>query len=232
MNQIHSYSNQDPPLLLETDFPGFGELPADISVRCLKMDANLENLAVTMLSPEERSRRAEMKSESRQIQFALGRIALRSLLSNELRLKPSEIPLIIEKSGRLSLQNSAKSLSLAHSGQHALAAVSSDRSGVDIETIRQKPPELLDYILGEREKQHIHSLDLPEAHRLFVCWTLKEAVLKATGTGLRRSPKKVHLTVDTAQEQAVVRDPDGQIWHARYRVHENAVFALAFASDR
>ena len=232
MSENNSHLTSQPLAVLDAGFPGFGDVPSDISVRCLRLEADLEGLATNVLSAEEHSRRASMGSKSRQVQFALGRIALRSLLSEELNVPPSDVPLVIEQTGRLSLLNSAKSLSLAHSGHHALAAVSNTLSGVDVEVIRDKPAELLDYILGDQEKAHIKKLDLPDNQRLFVCWTLKEAVLKATGTGLRRSPKKVRLTIDPTSGTAQATDPDGKRWQAKYQVFQNTVFALAFAPDQ
>lgn len=206
----------------------FNNLPDGILVRQMSYDAFVEENWPTILSPEEVERRDALTHPGRKKGFTLGRVALRTLLAERLNVTPATVPLQIEPSGQIVCPADNIHLSLAHSGEKALAAISSAPIGIDVEEVRTKPRSLLDHILGEAEREHILSLDLPESHRLFVCWTLKESVLKAMGIGLRNAPRKVLLTVDTNKKAAQIADPSGVLWQSRYVIEGNWVSAIAF----
>lgn len=206
----------------------FLNLPEGIQVRQMGYDAFVEENWASILSPEEHKRRDAFSHPGRQRGFTLGRVALRSLLAEHLNVAPNLVPLHLESSGQITCPESQLHLSLAHSGNQALATVAPVRIGIDLEEVRTKPDTLLEHILGEDEKDHIHSLPIPDSHRLFVCWTLKEAVLKAMGVGLRHAPRKVLLSIDTDSQSAKITDPDGEVWNARYVISDNWVSAVAF----
>lgn len=183
-----------------------------------------------ILTDQEINRRAGMRSESRRRSFTAGRIALRTLLAEHLDRQPADVPLIIEPSGRLACPGTGLHLSLAHSGDVAIAAFSTRNVGIDLEQIRPKPASLLDYILADEEREHVHGLDLDTDRTLFLCWTVKEAVLKANGTGLRRSPRLVRTTIDTGTSHAEVRDPSDDTWDVHFGLSNH--FAAALAVER
>ena len=168
-----------------------------------------------------------MKHEGRRNSFTAGRIALRTMLADELGMEPAKVPLTVLESGRLACRGSDLHLSLAHSGQLAVAAASRRNVGFDIESVRSKPSELLDYILSNEERDHVHSLDMDTGRSLFLCWTVKEAVLKANGTGLRRSPRQVRVQIDLPGSTARVLDPSDHIWEVHFGLTDDYVAALA-----
>ena len=182
---------------------------------------------MNILTDQEINRRAGMGNEQRRRSFTAGRIALRTLLAEHLDVSPVDVPLIIEPSGRLACPGSDLHLSLAHSGDVAVAAFSVRNVGVDLEQIRPKPAALLDYILADEERDHVHSLDLDTDRTLFLCWTVKEAVLKANGTGLRRSPRLVRTSIDTTSFHAEVRDPSDETWDVHFGLSDQYAAALA-----
>lgn len=206
----------------------FNALPENVLLRHITYDDEAERNWRALLCESEIKRRAAMKSEERRRSFTLGRMALRGLLGQYLGVGAQDVPLVIEPSGRLSCPDSGLYLSLAHSGDQAVAVASTRNLGVDIELIRSKPEALLDYILADEEKEHIHGLGLDTVHALFLCWTLKECVLKALGTGLRRSPRKVRLSIDLSNGSAVAIDPEGKAWKTIFQIQEFYVFALAY----
>lgn len=212
-------------VFMPLSFPG---LPDDIQIKHQVHDDWTVKNWMHILSVDEMQRRTGMRSEKRQQNFTLGRVAIRTLLSDHMQISPSEVPIVIEPTGRLSAPESGQLLSLAHSGDQAIASISMRNAGVDVEEIREKPDSLLDYILCEEEKKHVYGLSIPHEQLLFVCWTLKEAVLKANGTGLRRSPRTVQLRIDPISQTATAVDPEGNPWHARFVVEDPYVFAIAF----
>jgi len=180
-----------------------------------------------ILSDEEMDRRRAMNNEERRKSFTAGRVVLRSLLADELGLAPSHVPLIVQESGRLACEDHDLHLSLAHSGQLAIAAISHNNIGCDLEVIRHKPSSLLDYILADEEREHVHGLPLDTDQSLFLCWTVKEAVLKATGTGLRRSPRSVRARFDLNRSLAHVQDSVDAEWEVHFALSSQYAAALA-----
>lgn len=160
--------------------------------------------------------------------FLLGRYTLRMLLAQQSGLDPSRVSLHVETSGKPVSPGSGLHLSLAHTDDRALAAVSRRIVGVDIERIRDKPLALLDYILHPEEREHILSLELGWPRTLFLCWTLKEALLKATGSGLRKAPRRVRLDLDVDRGRARVLDPEGGSWEGRFVEEGGFVSAIVF----
>jgi len=211
---------------MPTNFSPLTDLPSDILIRRLSLENNWSWEEI--LTGTEIARLEEMKNEQRRAGFKLGRIALRTLLAERLDVHPRDVPIIIEPSGRLACPDSGLFLSLAHSGTNAIAVAAPRNVGVDIEAVRQKPATLLDYILADSEKEHVRNLPIDDSLSLFLCWTLKEAVLKANGTGLRRSPRKVSLSIDMENRIAMAKDPEGKDWEARFKIESEYVLSLAF----
>lgn len=202
-------------------------IPDDVHLRSVPVAEAIRTDWESILSEEERRRRAEMKNEARRNSFTAGRVVLRRLLSQELGVSPVEVPLTVLESGRLGCEGSHLHLSLAHSGQLAVAAASQRNIGFDLEVIRPKPSSLLDYILSDEEREHIQALDLDSDRSLFLCWTVKEAVLKANGTGLRRSPRLVRVRIDLEASIARVLDPSDHVWDVYFGITGDYVAALA-----
>jgi 4'-phosphopantetheinyl transferase len=172
-----------------------------------------------------------MKAESRQRSFLLGRAALRSLLAELTNSDPGRVELEVMENGLVTAPKTDYHVSISHSGNRATAVVSRRRVGVDIEQIVERPESLLRYVLHEDEFPHIEALPVEESHRLFLCWTIKEAVLKAIGTGLLRSPKSVRLDIDYESSRAFVKEESGYVWHVQFEQQDEYMFALAVEPD-
>ena len=84
-------------------------------------------------------------------------------------------------------------MSLSHAGGWAVAAVHpGTRVGVDIEPAREIPPAFARYFLSPGESSALAGWpDRPTS--LLAAWTIKEAVLKATGRGLSVPPSTVRI---------------------------------------
>lgn len=84
--------------------------------------------------------------------------------------------------------------SVAHSHGWAIAGISSRPIGVDIEKIRQRHPALPASVATPGEIARVAAYVTDPAHLVTILWTMKEAVMKATGEGLRIPPR--HVRVD------------------------------------
>ncbi|MBU6214718.1 4'-phosphopantetheinyl transferase superfamily protein [Patescibacteria group bacterium] len=88
-------------------------------------------------------------------------------------------------------------LSISHAYPYALAFASTKSRllGVDVERIRSFSPRIENVFLTPSELNWIkaHSLESRDIWRTLL-WSMKEAVIKAIGTGLRTHPARVDLT--------------------------------------
>jgi len=203
-------------------------IPPDIFVNQLDSEASVLRKWGDILSSEEINRRAGMRSESRRTQFVLGRIAVRQLVGRLSGFRPDDVALEVEDSGRVTAPGSGFNVSIAHSENRAIAIASERRAGVDLEYISEKPETLLNYIVNENESEAIKNLPLSVSEQLFLTWTLKEAVLKAKGTGLRVSPRKLSVCIDLVGERATITDSEEQIWSGIFSLTQPYITAIAY----
>lgn len=88
-------------------------------------------------------------------------------------------------------------VSLSHSGRWAACAIGHAQAslgiGVDVEEIREMPVEDFSMVFTAREREAIRGAHDP-ASDLIRRWTIKEAILKAHGTGLLADPLQVGTT--------------------------------------
>jgi len=116
---------------------------------------------------------------------------LRLILSKYENRSPREINFHYNKYGKPYLANQGKQdiqFNLSKSNGIAVFAITAGRKvGIDIEVVRSniEYEDIIERFFSENEKTLLRSI--PLLHRLeefFICWTCKEAFLKATGTGL------------------------------------------------
>jgi 4'-phosphopantetheinyl transferase len=189
-------------------------------------------VAETWLTPAEhaRARRGTAAVQRRRV---LLRAALRVALGKELGLAPEQVPIATTPLGRPYVVASggapAPDVSCSASGALGLVAVGRDRRiGVDVEAVAPWSSDVLDEGWLASDERRALAL-LPAADRPVAvarCWTQKEAVLKALGTGLRGS---LAATVTT------VGRTDGEV--AGWQVHDipvpdGWVAGLAVAPDK
>jgi medium-chain acyl-[acyl-carrier-protein] hydrolase len=142
------------------------------------------------LAPDELQRGERFHFEKDRRHYVAGRGILRTLLGRYLGRDPGGLQFSYNPQGKPTLAGEAAGLrfNLAHSHGLALFALCRGRElGVDLERIR---PEFAGEPVARRffSPREVAALRaLPEERRheaFFVCWTRKEAYLKATGKGL------------------------------------------------
>jgi 4'-phosphopantetheinyl transferase len=181
----------------------------------------------TWLSEAERTCLESFGSEKRRREFIAGRAAARSLLAHRLSCDPADVPLRIANDGAVDVVRDAPDgstadgpihLSIAHSGPHAVAAVSEEAVGVDLEEIVPRDARLERFLMAPDQRGLIGDWPYDRDASLVLAWTLKEAVLKARRSGFRLSPKKLHLTLNVAGDEddgrgeATISVAEGDTW--------------------
>jgi 4'-phosphopantetheinyl transferase len=205
-------------------------LPASVGLRAVTYDAAAASEWTSWLSPEERDCIATFGAENRRREFVAGRAAARQLLAGPLSVAPAEVPLRRDADGGVSVRRTDWRVSIAHSGPRAVAACARTAVGVDLERIQPRDPDIAAFLFRPADRGLVERLPYGPNAALILCWSLKEAVLKARRSGFRTSPKDLRLTVDPASETARVEIEEGRSWHLFYARLEGYWTAVALPS--
>lgn len=213
-------------------------------VWCLPLDVPESFLTElwTLLSEDERQRAARFLFDKHRRRFVACRGQVRKILSSYLGSPAEQIRFRYESMGKPALDSpwsdSGVRFNVSHSHEMALCALALGRElGVDVEHIRE--PSDFDG-LAERffAKSEVGALRaLPQEERLaafFNCWTRKEALLKAAGTGLSFPLDRVVVTLAPDEPARVVAYGDDSSaalkwWLGTLKPAEGYVGAIALS---
>ena len=204
---------------------------------CARRDA----VAWAWLDQDERARWKRFVHAAPRRRFALCRAALRALLCGALDVSNEQLAFISTEHGKPTAQvngrPTAVSFNVSHSGRHGLVALAPrGRVGVDVEerSTCYGIDGLGETVLGPQELTELQAARGADKVRLFfTLWTLKEALVKATGRGLS-------CDVSLFEIPAAMRrgKPSGTFRfrhtpNLRWRLHNlgNAAYAAAVAHE-
>ena len=160
---------------------------------------NLDNLDQAAwsetLTAAEFARAARLLRPGAGERFLQARFALRSLLGRYLDRVPQSLEFALNQFGKPALPGSQLGFNLSHSGNRAVLAISRQQAiGVDIEqlTAHRDVHGLARQVCTPSESADLAALpDQALALAFSICWTRKEAYLKALGVGLSVDPRVV-----------------------------------------
>lgn len=180
--------------------------------------ARLATAAARLFDHEESARHAAFLHPPAQAEYALTRALVRITLGRYLDAPPEALRFTRNKHGRPELGDGHPlRFNVSHSGGLIALAVAWRREiGIDVENTRASPDD------DDVAKEHFSPLEFadylrqptPEQRhtRFLEFWTLKEAYLKARGTGLAlpldkfscrwTDPEQVHLMIDPTLNDA------------------------------
>ena len=208
----------------------------------LAVDVAAHDTLWPTLTTDERGRADEFYFDHSRRRFVVSRGALRLLLGRYLGVRPEDIAIALGDGGkpRLASDRAPPGLhfNVSHSGDLALVAVTRDcEVGVDVEQLREvsclqriaqryfHPAEVIDVLNTERNQQNAAFLR---------CWTAKEAVLKARGTGITDSLDAFRIPLSASFQgwidlSAMPRPVHGSqsCWLARLEPCDDYVAAVA-----
>jgi 4'-phosphopantetheinyl transferase len=149
-----------------------------------------------VLSAGEWERAMRFRMPADQARFAVTRGVLRTLLGRYLQLPATAIGFSANEYGKPATDGEIK-FNVAHSGDYALLAFTNGvEVGVDVERMSgdRVVSELARRVLSPSEYERFAALVESERETTFFqIWTLKEAVLKALGSGLSIAPECVEV---------------------------------------
>jgi 4'-phosphopantetheinyl transferase len=150
-----------------------------------------------LLSPAEAARAARFRMQADRDRFVLATGVLRVAAAQRTGGDPAT--LVVERGcehcggqhGRPRLPGTGLAASISHSGDVVAVALTGGQPvGVDVEVITARDyAPLVPRVCAAAERRHVHT-----ARDFYTVWTRKEAVLKATGAGLRTPITSVTVT--------------------------------------
>jgi 4'-phosphopantetheinyl transferase len=154
-----------------------------------------------LLSSVERDRASKFKFDTDRRRYVIAHAALRLILSAYAKRPAEELQFASGHFGKPKLVDLHPKMeidfNLSHSHEVALVAVTAAREiGVDVEWVRKEFAfaEMAERFFTQREVGALYSLPHHLQRQAFYkCWTSKEALLKAKGTGLRGELDEVEI---------------------------------------
>ena len=140
--------------------------------------------ALQEISAQRREQALRYRHELGQRQCVLAYLLLKRALREEYGITDNPV-FIYGKHGKPVLADYPDiHFSLSHCREAVACAVSSRPVGIDVESVRPLKESLVRYTMSETEQQAIFGAENP-ALMFTRLWTMKEAILKQTGEGLR-----------------------------------------------
>ena len=207
----------------------------------LKEDAAHEALAQSWLDERERERSRRFVFEGSRRRFALCRAALRGILCSWLGCENDQLKFESTEHGKpVALLDGAPdpiSFNVSHSGEHGLIALAHEgRLGVDVEerVVHRNMDLLIQGVFAESEQERLAMARGNEKTRLFFkLWTIKEALIKAHGSGFALNVSEFEVPPDmlNGATKSAVRLP--QLPRVTWHVEDlgNDSFAAAIAHE-
>lgn len=153
----------------------------------------------TQLTPDEKSRLARLKDERGRAELEGSLMLRRALIGALVKTDANQIELGAEADGApLLVRPAGYSVSISNKGSWTLVALDAAPCaiGVDVELVRKIDwRAMLDMVCAEEERDSFVAgqADKDAERNFFRMWTVKEAILKATGAGFRAGPKHVRV---------------------------------------
>lgn len=209
-------------------FGAFPECPRDLATPVVEVHVRRlpdpDTLVDNPLSWDERTVASRFLSITRRREYIAARTVLREILGRYLGLLPKDVPLVVPP-GRESQKPYVAaeppfSFNMSHSGERVAIAVWRQGRGfeVGVDLEKRRPLEDIEstapLYFTERERRLIFSAD-DRAAEFLRLWTLKEAYVKALGTGL----------VGKVNELSILERPDA--WLDQRWLDADYLLALA-----
>jgi 4'-phosphopantetheinyl transferase len=170
---------------------------------------------------------------------------LREILSRYFQQTPQSLVYSTNKNGKPGVQAGAPRkadwrFNFTHSRDLALLAVARGVNvGIDVEWVLKPMPDIYEVLKVVCRPAEVRDFrDLPKGWQqqaFFKLWTIKEAYLKALGTGLSREPDTVHLKIGREGGKAamVLNHPKERNWQlTTFEPRPGYVATLALQTEK
>ncbi len=179
----------------------------------------------SQLNAQEQARADRIRIAKPRRQFIVARSLLRRLVGGYLDMRPTDVELTFGERGKPAVIDAVNPgnlrFNLSHSHERVIYALTREQEiGVDIEQVRERVrcEDLAQRYFAPGEVDVLMSLPVDQRRRaFFTCWTRKEAIVKAKGTGLGLPLNQFDVAFAPQQPPALLRtrwDPaEAGQWH-------------------
>jgi 4'-phosphopantetheinyl transferase len=189
--------------------------------------------AQALLSDDERARQRSFISPELRRRFGAARAGLRTLLGRHLGLDPLSLAFATNEFGKPRLAGDGQvHFNLSHCEERAVLAIS-DAAEVGIDLERERPIEHVDLAKRYFHPNEVAAItasrdEAEQRSAFFLVWTLKEAVVKALGTGLSTPLDSFEVAIVASTPRLAVA-PEGapQTWWLHAAMADGYCCALA-----
>lgn len=179
--------------------------PSEIYAACLDI-----------LSPDEHQRAERFYFERHRRRYIVARGALRFILGRYLERRPGQVRFTYGRFGKPDLKGGATASDLRFNLSHAedialIALTRGSEIGVDVEFVREEftGMEVAERFFSRAEVEALRaSPEESRADAFFVCWTRKEAYIKALGAGLSHSLQQFTVSLSKGESAVLVDGGD------------------------
>jgi 4'-phosphopantetheinyl transferase len=191
----------------------YGSWVGGCGVWQVPLDRPVTARAAAALNAQERSRAARLLDPKRRQSFVNCRFALRSVIGAALGQEPADVSIVAGRSGKPETRPHRLWFSVAHSGDVGVIGLARcGPVGVDLERVetRRDHCALARRYFATSEADQICGLEPELARDAFLrCWTMKEAIVKASGFGLGGNLHRVVVEANPTRRLRLVSVPDG-----------------------
>ncbi len=159
---------------------------------------------VAVLTADELGHYSRLQNPRERALHCRARAALRRMLSREIGVAADQLRIVMDGHGKprcLNREAEGIDFSVSHSGDCAIIALGeAEGIGVDVEAIpdHEPPWTLVEAVYHEHELEQWLALPAEKRCTAFAqAWVIKEAALKALGTGLDGSPQELRVRFDS-----------------------------------
>jgi len=196
-------------------------LPADATAAgCelwrVDLDQHVPAAARARLSVDEMARARRFVYAHDQHRYIAAHAALRQLLGRHRQAADEQLDFVAGRFGKPALATASEEhlhFNLSHSQSTGLVALSSRHElGVDVELLRPMPDALAlaaAYFSPAEQAALAACSDAQRDRAFFVCWTRKEACLKAVGIGLHLALDGFEVGIEPVAQTVAMTTPDG-----------------------
>jgi 4'-phosphopantetheinyl transferase len=189
------------------------------------------------LAPEEKARANRFVFRQDRNRYVAARGALRELLGRYLNRPPAAIEFDYTTKGKPSLRAALNERSIqfnvSHSRGLALLAFALGRNlGIDVEFIRPEFPadEIAQRYFSPKEVLELRTLPPSlRAEGFYLCWTRKEAYIKATGEGLHVPLESFNVSLTPGRPERLESTDSGR-WSMR-SLYPDPLYAGALVAE-
>lgn len=225
------------------DRPAFDLTGRRVEVWCLANNvvSGYADDLKALLSPFERERAARFRFEDDQYAFVATRACLRLLLARYTGTKPLQIQFKYGVKGKPSLLADPQlRFNVSHTEDvTVLAFTIGCELGVDVEHIHpmENLLDIAEHFFSAPEANELKTMPKAEQIRaFFLCWTRKEAYIKATGDGLSSSLSDFRVSLSPHEPARFIEFNNEPSSHQSWKLHNldvgpNHAAAIAYRDD-